>query len=812
MMALPFALRDAVRGLRRDRVFALTVVVTLALTIGAVTAVFSIVDGVLLKPLDYPDPARLVTLREIWRQFDGKSPSYEVNERHFEYWRAHARSFDAMAQYIVRAGNLTGAGEPAEVSVAHASGSLFDVLQTRAAIGRTFTPADEPSGRPEVAVISDACWRRRFGSNPAIVGRTIAIDGTPRTVVGVLGQQFALPAERAALGAEVFVPIHMDAEAVGWWGDHNNEAIGRLRRGVSPEQARAELDVLQQQVGAIATKEAHEPVTLASVVTPLAEAVVGRARRGLLFLLAAIAAVLLIACSNLANLSLTREIRRAREAAVRAALGAGRARLVAGAAIEQLLLSAAGGVLGIAVAWAALRLFVRTAPIDLPRVDDAPIDARVLAFAAAVSVGAGVVVAIVPAWRAARRDVERTLRAGALATTTDRGGARTRAALLAAQVALSLALVVVTVLLGTSFVRVMHVDRGFVADRVLLVPISLPADRYATAPSLVAAYDRLLAAVSAVPGVRAASTLSMAPLTGTGQVNTIAADGDPLPRSQQPSANFRFVAPAFFQAIGIAVLRGRAFADVDRQPGRPMPAVISAETAARLWPRQDPIGRHFSRDLPGEAGFEVVGIVADAKITSLEQTPPLLVYLPYWWRARAATSLAIKTAVDPAALAAPVGRAVHGVDPAIAVGEARPLAGMVDASIAPRRYQMRLFAAFGAVALFIAMLGVYAVTAYGVSERRRELHIRSALGARRGQLLGRAMRQAIVPVGAGVGAGAALALALGGTIASMLFDVAPRDPEVLGGAIAIVAAISALACFTAARQVLAIQPAEALRE
>ncbi len=812
MTALPFALRDALHGFRRDRAFALTVVATLALTIGAVTAVFSIVDGVLLKPLDYPEASRLVALHEVWRQFQGNAPAIEVNEQHFEYWRTHARNFDAMAQYIVLPANLTGVGEPAEIAVARASGSFFDVLRTPSALGRTFTPADEPSGRPDVAVLSDACWRRRFGSDPGIVGRRIVIDGAPRTIVGVLRPDFALPSVRSRLGAEAFVPIHMDAEHVGWWGDHNNDAIARLRPGVTPEQARAELDVLQRQVSVLATNEAHEAITLSSAVTPLSDAIVGQARRGLLLLLGAIAAVLLIACSNLANLSLTREIRRAREGAVRAALGASRARLVGGAALEQLLLAAAGGGLGLGVAWAALRVFVRTAPIDIPRVGDVALDGRVLAFAAALSVAAGAIVAVVPAGRAARRDVERTLRAGALATTTDRGGARARTALLAAQVALSLALVVVTVLLATSFVRVMHIDRGFAVDRVLLVPVSLPADRYATEPSLVTAYDRLLTAIAAVPGVMSATTLSLAPLTGSGQVNTIAPENTARPRSEQPSANFRFVAPGFFRTMGIAVLRGRAFDETDRLPGRPMPALVSEQTAARLWPHEDAIGRRFSRDLPGEAGFEVVGIAADTKITSLERASPLLVYLPYWWRARANTSVVVKAAVDPLALAAPLGRAIHGVDQNIAVGEPRPLAQIVDASIAPRRYQMRLFVAFGAVALFIAIIGVYAVTAYGISERRREMHIRAALGARAGQLLGRAMRQSLVPIAAGVSAGTALAVGMGRVVAGLLFEVAPRDPAILGAAVAIVASVSVLACLVAAKQVLAIEPAEALRD
>jgi putative ABC transport system permease protein len=811
MTQLSFDLRDILRGLRRDRAYTATVVLTLALTIGATTAVFSIVDGVLLKPLAYRESHRLVSIKETWRQFAQRIPSLDVNEQHFEYWRRRARSFESMAQYIVRPANLTGVGDAAQILVARASGSLFDVLHVQAALGRTLMTNDEPSGQPAVMVITDACWRQRFGSDRNVVGRTVALDGTPRTIVGVLGPDFHLPTERVSV-PDAFVPIHVDIEGVGWQGDHNDEAIGRLRAGVTLAQARAELDVLQAQVSDIATKEANEPVTLASIVAPLADTLVGKARRGLLLLLGAIAAVLLIACSNLANLSLTRTMGRLRDAGIRSALGASRARLVGRAALEQLILSVTGGALGLAVARAALRVFVRTAPIDLPRVSDVSIDARVLAFAAAVSIAAGALVAILPAWRMARRNVEHALRAGALTTTSDRAGLRTRGTLLALQVALSLILLVVTGLLGTSFARLMQVDRGFVADRVLLVPLSMPANRYDSEAVRQAAYDRLIAAVHALPGVASATAISATPLSGSTQVNTIVPDGSTRPRLEQPSANFRFVGTEFFRTIGIPVLRGRAFTEADRGPGHVMPALISAPTAERLWPGQDAIGKRFSRGIPGENGFEVVGVVADAKLTSLERTPPLMVYLPYWWRTRASTSLLIKGAADPTAMLPAVRRAVQAIDPEIAIGDARSLDDLVSTSVAARRYQMQLFVAFGLVALFIATLGVYAVTSYGVSQRRREMNIRVALGAQRGQVMAMVMKQGLGPIFGGLGAGTVAAVSIGRIVASLLFEVQPRDPAIIGGTIAVVASVGVVACFVAARQRLAIDPAAALRD
>jgi putative ABC transport system permease protein len=767
---------------------------------------------VLRKPLGYPEAHRLVTIQEGWNELRLNSSGIEVNEQHFEYWRGRATTFESMAQYIVLPANLTGAGDATQIPVGRVSGSFFDVLRVQAARGRVLHPSDEPSGRPEVAVIADACWRQRFASDPAIVGRSIVLDGKMRTIVGVLGPEFRLPTERLVSSGEAFVPIHMDAERVGWVGDHNNEAFGRLRDGVSPEQARAELDLLQRRVSEIATNEAKEPVSLTSVVRPLSETVVGRSRRGLLLLLGAIGAVLLIACANLANLSLTRAIGRLREAAIRSAIGASQSRLIVRSMVEQVVLSLSGGVFGLAVAWVALRVFVRTAPIDLPRVNEVAIDGRVLAFAAAVSMIAGIAVSALPAWRQSRVDLERQLRAGALTTTSDRGGIRARGALLALQIALSLALLVVTGLLAGSLVRVMNVDRGFTAEGVLLVPVSLPANRYPTEVSLIAAYDRLLPMVRALPGVTSASVISASPLSGSGQVNAVVPAGSARPRSEHPSANYRFVGPEFFQTMGIAVLRGRAFTDAERPPAHMMPALISDRTAQRLWPDQDALGKQFSRGIPGEAGFEVVGIVADAKLTSLERTPPLMVYLPYWWRSRMTTQLVVKTAGVPAAIMPAVRRAVNSVDDEIAIGNARPLEQLVGTSMAGRRYQVQLFVAFGVVALFIAALGVYAVTAYGVSQRRRELNIRAALGAQPAHVLGMVARQSGGPIIAGLVAGVIGAVALSGVVASLLFDVQARDPRILAAITLMVGAIAALATFVAARQGLTYDPAAALRE
>ena len=807
MRSLAFDLRDALRTFRHDRAYTLTVVFTLALTIGATTAVFSIVNGVLLTPLAYDGPDRLVALRELWREA-GAGP-FAVNDRHANYWREHARSFDSMAQYITRAANLTGRGEAAQVNITRANATLFDVLRTQAAIGRTLTLADEPEGASDVIALTDTSWRRRFGTDRSIVGQSVVLDGKPYTVVGVLPAAFALPDQRQNEPVEGFIPLRPNA---GWMGDHNNQAIARLRPGVTLEQARAELDVLQAQIGAIVAKDFHEPYTLTSAVIPLTEHIVGRARRGLLLLLAAIGAVLLIACSNLANLSLTRAIGRLRDAAIRSALGASRGRLIVKALIEQFLLAVAGGALGLWVASMALRLFIQTAPVDLPRVRDVTLDGRVLVFAAAVSIVAGLLVALVPAWRLARRDVQATLRAQTSAVASDRHSLRSQGTLLAAQVALSVMLLVVTALFGASLVRVLNVQRGFTADRVLAVELSLPATRYATEQVRQPVYDRLLGAVHTLPGVRAVTTTSVLPLRGPIGTNSILPEGKNWTMSEMPIANFRFVAPEFFRTLGLDVKRGRSFTDAERDAQRPAPALISESTAARMWPGEDPIGKRFSRPLPNEQGFEVVGVVGEARMTSLDEAPPLMVYIPYWWRSRPTLALLIKTEVEPTSLIAGVRRVVREVDPEIAVGDASPLEQIVDASTASRRYQTRLFVAFGLAALFIAAVGVYSVTSHGVSSRRREMNIRVALGAQASQVVHLILRQATTPVLVGLAAGIAGALSAGGVVASLLFEVRARDPFIVIAVVAVVGCIGLATSLFAAHQGLAIDPARALRE
>ena len=817
MTELLFDVRDAIRGFRRDRLYAAAVVGTLALTLGASTAVFSIFDGVLLQPLAYREAQQLVSMREINVAEADRYPTLPVSPRHFEEWRNRATSFSAMVELNWRTANLTGAGDPAQIVVLRASGALFDVFGTHVAMGRALRVDDEHVDHPDVAVIADRLWRERLDRDPRVLGRSLTLGGKPYTVVGVLPAGYELPtfdvlSNTGSLTSrlDAIVPMRLDLTKYDWMGEFNFPVIARLKDGVSLEQARAEMNVVQHAVAQIAERETHQPAALRADVTPLGESIVGRARLGLLLLLGAIGAVVLIACSNLANLSLTRTLGRTRDAAVRSALGAGRARLVRQVVLEQLLLALAGGALGVLFAREALNVFVRTAPIDLPRAGDVVIDARVLAVSAAVAIVAGLLVALMPAWRMGTGDVQSALRGGGHGST-DRGGFRTRATLLGLQVGLSVTLLVVTGLFVASFVHLLGIDPGFSADRVVTVEISPTSTRYPNVQARAALYDRILDRARGLPGVASLAWTSALPLTGETFVDAIQMpDGTTALSGHPQSANYRFVAPDYFRTLAMPIVAGRSFDDRDRSGAAP-PAVISARAAGTLWPGRDPIGHQFSRGDPNQH-FIVVGVVADGHATRIDAPSPLMVYVPYWYNNEGRSVLVAHTTGDASAVVAELRQAVRAVDPEIAIADASPLQSVIDKSLEGRRYQMWLFIAFGAIALLIATVGVYATTAYGISRRRREMNIRVALGARVSEVFSLVLRQSATPVAVGLAAGCAGALAIGTVMASLLYEVRVSDPLVIAAVIALVGSVGLAASAIAAKQGLRINPAAALRE
>jgi len=809
-------LRDSLRGLRRDPLYATAIVATLALTLGASTAVFSIVNGVLLRPLAYADAERLVSIREVLPQIAAQYSSLPVNARHFEEWRTRARSFDSIAQLEWRTTNLTGVGEPAQLSVVRASGTLFDVLHVPVAFGRPLTRDDERPERAAAVVISHRLWADRLGSDSQVLGRALTLGGSPYTIVGVLKAGTELPrfdalGESGTLSSafDVVVPFRLKLANVDWMGSFNYSAVARLAPGVNLEQARAEMNVVQRAVAEIAAREVHEPTDLRAWVMPLEETIVGRARARLLLLLGAIGAVVLLACANLANLSLTRAMERMRDAAVRSALGASRARLVGRVVLEQCLLAALGGALGLIVAREALALFVKTAPIDLPRVSEVAIDGRVVAFAGALAIAAGLLVALLPAWRIGRGDVQATLRSGGHGAT-DRGSLRLRAALLALQVALSVALIVITALFVTSFMHLVRVDPGFSTDQVVSVEIAPVSTRYPDAKTRAALYDRILDQTRQLPAITSAAWTSAVPLTGETWVDVIGRVDDHRLASQKPNANYRFIGPEYFRTLSMPLTKGRSIEDRDRTAAI-VPAVISARAAETLWPGEDPIGRQFTRGDPTNH-FEVVGVAVDGHPTALESEAPLMVYVPYWYNNEGKSVLLVRTAGSAATVAGEMRRVIHAVDPDIAIASVSPLSVVVDKALQSREYQMWLFTAFGGVALLIATVGVYATTAYGVSRRRREMNIRAALGARRSQVFTLVLRQSAGAILAGIVVGSATALLIGTMIGSLLFQVRPGNPMVIALTTVLVGAVGLLASALAARGVLRINPAQALRD
>ena len=815
MPDLLFDLRDAWRALRRDRLYAAAIVGTLALTLGAATAVFSIVNGILLRPLGYPDPGALVSIREILPQIAQRYPTLAVTPRHFDIWRMRASSFNSMAQMDWRSSTLTGAGDAAQIRVLRASGTLFDVLQAPVARGRGLTLADERLDGPRVTVISDALWRDCLGSDPAVLGRVITLAGTDYTVVGVLPRGYALPALQA-MGAsatlstrvDAIIPFRITLSNFDWMGQFHYGVVARLKDGVTLAQARAEMDVLQGTVAEIASRETGERSELRGWVMPLQDTIVGSSARGLMMLLGAVAAVLLIACANLANLTLTRASARMRDAAVRGALGAARGRLVRAAVVEQLVLAAIGTFGGIGVAAICLQVFVRTAPLALPRVQDVAIDGRVVLFAGTAGFFAALTVALLPALQIGRGSLETVLRSGG--RTSDRGGRRVRAALLTTQVALSVMLLAASGLFVSSLTRLLRVDAGFSPEGAVTIEIAPVAARYPSVAARAALYDRIYDRVREVPGVASAAWTSALPLTGESWVDVMARADRPSAGRERPSANYRFVGPDYFRAVGMPILRGRSIEVADR-PAAPAPALVSSRAAQSLWPGEDAIGREFSRSDPA-IRYRVVGVVADGHVTALDTESPLMVYIPYWAENEGRSVLVVRAQGDAAGVVAAVRRIVREIDPDVAIAAVNALQQVVDTAVAGRRYQASLFTAFGVAALLIAILGVYATTAYGVARRKREINIRVALGARAAQVFALVMGQSVAAIGAGLVLGVIGALATSRLIASLLFEVRPRDAAVLSTVVTLVAVTGALAALAAARANLRVDPAAALRD
>jgi len=811
MRTLWHDIKYGLRLLARSRGFAVVAVLTLALGIGATTAVFSLVNGVLLRPLAYPDADRLVWLHEFIPQIAEKYPVLPVNARHFLEWRERCSSFANLSLVAPGTTNLTGWGQPEALEVVEVSANVFETLGVQAARGRTFAAEEDLDGHNHVAVISNGLWRRKFNADPAIIGTAVTLDSEMYTVVGVLPPEFRFPnpdpldvAElRTSARPDLFIPkIYTAQEKRELMGMFNFSVIGRLNDRTTRAEALAELNVIAVQL----VEMAGEPLELCAVVKPLKEALVEDSRRGLLILLGAVGSGLLIACLNLVSVNLVQAERRSFDTAVRAALGANRAQLLRQALTETALCSVLGAAFGLVVAGAGLRLLVAIAPSDIPRLGEVRIDANVLVFALALTVGTGLLSGLLPAWHGTRARPERALRATGRTATAAVGPLRVRSALVTAEVALGVVLLMATGLLLRSLVRIMRSDQGFHAPAVLAADMAPPQARYGNKEQKYSFHRRLLDQVISAPGVASAAIVSALPLEGETWVSAAWVAGDSRPDFERPSANVRFVSGDYFETMGVPLRDGRAFDETDR-PRRV--AVISRRLARMLWPEQEVVVGHLFLH-EGKREYEVVGVAADVRANA-DREPVAMLYRPYWDGAPAETTVVARAAGDPFSIGGSVREAIHAVDADVPVSMMRTMREVLDRSVSQRRFQVRVACAFAVCALFLAALGVYGVVSYSVTRRTSEIGIRMAFGARPANVYAMVLRQGLMPVGLGLTAGVAGACGVTRFLRSLLYEISPYDSLTVLAVVAIMAFVAVAACYLPARRAARIDPMAALR-
>jgi predicted permease len=803
--------RFGLRMLRKSPGFTAVAVLTLTLGIGANTAIFSMVNSVLLRPLAYREARQLYLVREIIPELSQTYPTLPANLPNFRVWQRECHSFAQVAIVTSSGATLTGYGESEDIYGGLASANLFDVLGIVPQLGRTFLPQEDTPGKDHVVMLTNAFWRDRFQGDPKMVGRSITLDGKPFQVVGILPASFRFPKGDQfgaltgfPLRTDYFKPLGLDPKQFSPLGEFDYAAIARLKPGTVVGQALAELNVIQARIA----KDAKQGVGLRAQIIPLESQVVGPARRGLLLLLGGVGAVLLIVCLNLANLLLVRVPSRVREAGIRTALGASRARLARQLLTESALLAILGGVLGVGLAYFGLRWLVAVAPANLPRIDEVHVDARVLWFTVFLSMLTGILFGALPAWRVAHAEPQQALKAGAVTITEGRPARRLRESLIGFEVGVGTLLLIIAGLLTTSMVRLLGVDKGFTTEHVLAVDVSLPPQNYTKPEQKEGFYDNVLAQVRALPAVNSAGWISRLPLEGQEQVNSINVPGRSTKDLQAPLANYRLVSPGYFQSMGIALRRGRSIEPVDRDRHV---AVISESVAKKVWPGENPLGKQFHAGDDEKSLTEIIGVVADIRTVALDEPPLLMVYLPAGPASRNYASLVIRSAIVPTALGAAVRGAIRSVDSGVPIRHLRPMSEIVSESVGVRRFQLGLASLFAIFALLLAALGIYGVVGYSVARRRQELGIRMALGAQGSDLRNLVLLQGMSPVVVGWAAGVIAALAAGGLIRGLLFGVSAQDPLTIAGVTLVVLVTAALACYIPARRAMKVDPMVALR-
>lgn len=811
-------IRYAVRQLRRSPGFAITAVVTLALGIGAVTSVFSVVESVLLKPFAFRDPGRLVVIRESVKEL---APVLPDNYLHYLRLRAQSKTLQDAAIFQDHDISVSTSGDHPQLTGGLAvSANFFSVLGVQPMLGRSFRPEETKKGHDQEVILSYAAWQRFFNGDPHVLGHTLNGPGAKETVVGVLPESFRFPAIAMAPGMssgggvavarpyDIFTPLVPQSWALtDDESDFNFLVVGRVKRGISIAQATAELNGLQEAY-ALAK---HFPVHLGISVQPFIADVTGSVSTGFWLLFVAVGGVLLIACVNLANLQLARSVSHQRETAVRAALGAGRGRLVQATLMESLVLAGLGGAIGIFLSFLGVQLFIAAAPANTPRLSAIHVSWPVLLFAAGLSMLTAVLFGLLPALRTLRVDPQSAMQTNPARVANTREGAATRNLLVAAEVACTVVLLVVTGLVVHSFSHLIDQERAFHAGHVTVAQVVLDTPEFygldtKTNPAKDAFIDRTLAQLRHLPGVSATAMTSAMPFTGDTWIDGIHRPDHPVPPGQEPHVNMRWVSPGYLSLMHVPVIEGRGLAPGDRN--HPMNVVISQKTARDAWPGEDPLGKHFNPHDNG--GYTVVGVAADAHINNLKSVSDM-VYLPYWNQPPWTISLLVRSAQPTDSIAASIRQTIWKIDPQVAIPVLKSLDAQIGDSVAAERFQTLLLSSFGAAALLLALLGVYGVLAYSVSMRTQEFGIRIALGAGKANLMRLVMTQAFVPVVSGILIGLGGAFLATRWIASLLYETKPADPVAIGVAVALLLAVACLAAVLPARRAAQVDPMQALR-
>lgn len=794
-------LRYALRQLIKAPSFTIVAIITLALGIGACTAIFSVVNTVLLRPIDYPDPDRLVVIRETnLPQF----PEFSVSPPNFIDWEKQTRSYEHLAAYSGAGLNLTGEGEPQRLIGVKATAHYFDVYGVKPVLGRMLLPEEDAPGKNHVVVLSHPFWQRVLGGARDIVGRPIQLNGEPYQVVGVAPPGFGLASKVDLWTPMAFKPEDTANDARG---GHYINVAGRLKPGVTVAQAKAELEVIATQ---LAKQYPDSNKGWGIFMMTVQDYTVRDVKPVLYTLLGAVGCVLLIACANLANLLLARATARHREISIRAALGAGRGRLVRQLLTESVVLAVCGGIAGIILARWGLDALLALAPTSLPRISEIHLDSGVLLFSLALSVVTGLVFGIAPAWLAARADVNEALKQGTRGSTEGGARGRLRSALVVIEVTFALVLLGGAGLLARSFMQLANVDPGFIPENATLLRLSLPGKKYAEKDQQTAFANSLLERMKSLPGVQAVGITHSMPLVSD-YVLGFNIEGRPaIAPSDLPSLNYYAVTPDYFRAMGIRLVRGRVFTPQDDAKA-PRVAIINETMARQFFPNEDPIGKRINITNGPDTWREIVGIVGDIKQYGVDKTTSAQGYEPFAQVPFTSLNVVLRTNGSPAALLSSLRPAVYAIDKDQPVGIIRPLEEIMSESIARQRFAMLLLTVFSSVALVIAAVGIYGVMAYNVVQRTGEFGIRMALGAQQRDVLRLVLTQGGKLIGLGLVIGLLATLAASRAMGSMLFNTSAYDPVTLTSITLLLGAVALVACFFPANRATKVNPIEALR-